>query len=66
MKFSDIRVGREYEANVCGRLLVVRITRIRALPSPPGVQKAVVLGVDKATGQRVTIRSPQGIVRRTQ
>ena len=65
MKLSDVQIGERYEASVCGRLIVVRVTSIRPTPSPPWStkQEAVVLGVDETSGRRVTIRSLQNLRR---
>ena len=65
MKLTDIRVGERYEACVCGRLIVVRVSSIRPMPSLPRStkQQAVVLGIDETTGRRVTIRSVQNLRR---
>jgi hypothetical protein len=65
MKLSDIRIGERYEASVCGRLIVVRVTSVTPVASPPWsrTQEAVVLGFDETSGRRVTIRSLQSLRR---
>jgi hypothetical protein len=35
MKLSDVQIGQRYEASVCGRLIVVRVTSVQPTPSPP-------------------------------
>jgi len=65
MKLTDVQVGERYEASVRGRLIVMRVSSIRPMPSPPRStkQQAVVLGIDETTGRRVTIRSVQNLRR---
>jgi hypothetical protein len=65
MKLSDIRIGERYEACVCGRMAIVRVTNVTPVPSPPWsrTEQAVVLGFDETSGRRVTIRSLQNVRR---
>jgi hypothetical protein len=65
MKLSDVQIGQRYEASVCGRLIVVRVTSVKPTPSTPWsrTQDAVILGFDETSGRRVTIRSLQSLRR---
>jgi hypothetical protein len=65
LKLSDVEVGGRYTAKVSGRIVTVRVVEIvRVEATRWSSAKTRIEAVNKATGRRVTIRSPQRLRRR--